>query len=228
MNEECLVCGSPLVYTSHGRMMKCVLCGKEELSRSSCSQGHYVCNECHTNGISDIVSVCMNSTSRNPAEILHEMMTLSFCHMHGPEHHIMTGAALLTAYRNSGGNIDLISSLAQILERGREIPGGTCGYWGACGAGISAGIFVSIITGSDPLSVKPFRLSHLMTSKALCAIGNAGGPRCCKRDSFLAVMEAVDFVRENLGVEMDKPEITCTFSSQNAQCIGELCPFRKS
>lgn len=28
------------------------------------------------------------------------------CHMHGPEHHVMVGAALLTAYKNAGGAID--------------------------------------------------------------------------------------------------------------------------
>lgn len=27
---------------------------------------------------------------------------------------------------------------------------GACGFWGACGAGISAGMFVSIVTGSTP------------------------------------------------------------------------------
>ena len=35
------------------------------------------------------------------------MMSMSFCHMHGPERHIMIGAALLMAYKNADGNIDL-------------------------------------------------------------------------------------------------------------------------
>ena len=27
-------------------------------------------------------------------------------YLHGPEHHVMVGAALLTAYRNAGGGIE--------------------------------------------------------------------------------------------------------------------------
>jgi hypothetical protein len=29
------------------------------------------------------------------------LMAMPFCHMHGPEHHVMVGAALLTAYHNA-------------------------------------------------------------------------------------------------------------------------------
>lgn len=228
MSEECLICGSPLVYSERAVIMECSICHKEEESRTQCSQGHYVCNECHMAGLDEIMNVCLKSSSTNPFVILGEMMSLPFCHMHGPEHHIMTGAALLTAYKNAGGNIVLSDSLAEMMSRGKEVPGGSCGYWGACGAGISAGIFVSIITGGDPLSVEPFRLSHLMTAKALHDIGTIGGPRCCKRDSFLAVSAAVDFVRENFGVEMMKSDVSCKYSARNNQCIGTRCPFSKS
>lgn len=58
----------------------------------------------------------------------------------------MVGAALLTAYRNAGGKIDLKRALSEMVSRGKEIPGGSCGFWGACGAGISAGIYLSIVT----------------------------------------------------------------------------------
>lgn len=228
MNEECLICGAKLIYFEHAEPMECSLCHKNEQSRTKCSNGHYVCNECHINGLDSITNVCLSSSSKNPAEILNSMMNLPFCHMHGPEHHIMTGAALLTAYRNAGGNINLESSLAEMITRGKEVPGGSCGYWGACGAGISTGIFISIISGADPLSVEPFRLSHLMTAEALKVIGTVGGPRCCKRDSFLAILKAVDFVRDNFNVEMVKPKISCNYSSLNNQCIGTRCPFFRS
>jgi hypothetical protein len=105
---------------------------------------------------------------------------------------------------------------------------GACGFWGACGAGISSGMFVSIISGSTPLSVEPFALSHKMTAKSLGAIGEVGGPRCCKRDSYLSILSAVDFVKEYFGVEMEKPEVVCTHSAKNNQCIGNRCPFAKS
>ena len=56
-------------------------------------------------------------------------------------------------------------------------------------------------------------------------IGAVGGPRCCKRDSFLSVLAAVDFVKEHFGLEMEKPDVVCTYASQNNQCIGKRCPF---
>ena len=62
-------------------------------------------------------------------------------------------------------------------------------------------------------------------AKALGAIGEIGGPRCCKRDSFLSVLAAVDFAREELGVAMEKPAVVCRYSAQNNQCIGKRCPF---
>ena len=46
-----------------------------------------------------------------------------------------------------------------------------------------------------------------------------------QRDSFLAVLNAVDFVREHLGVEMERTIPTCSYSSHNNQCIGKRCPF---
>ncbi len=137
----------------------------------------------------------------------------------------MVGAALLTAYKNAGGNRTPHSALLEMMNRGKNVPGGACGFWGACGAGISAGMFVSIISGSTPLTVEPFSLSHLMTSKALGKIGEIGGPRCCKRDSFLSILSAVDFVKDHFGIAMEKPEVICRYSSRNNQCIGKSCPF---
>lgn len=227
MNEECLICRAPLEYLETDTMMECEICHKKENSKTRCINGHYVCNECHTAGMDSIIGVCLNDDSKDPIAILEKMMDLPFCHMHGPEHHVMVGAALLTAYRNAGGDIDLEDALKEMMNRGRSVPGGSCGFWGACGAAISSGMFVSIISGSTPLENEPFALSHRMTARSLNAIANIGGPRCCKRDSYLSILEAIDFVREHFGVEMEKTEVTCSRSSQNNQCIGKRCPFSK-
>lgn len=228
MKEECLICKSALEYLNEDMEMECVICHKKENSKTRCIKGHYVCNECHMHGIDSVFGVCLSDTSKNPIEILNRLMNLPFCHMHGPEHHIMVGAALLTAYKNAGGSIDLEKSLLEMQNRGKNVPGGACGFWGACGAGISSGMFISIITASTPLMTEPFGLSNKMTAKALNAIGEVGGPRCCKRDSYLSILQAVDFVKENMGIEMEKQTILCDFSSQNNQCIGKRCPFSKS
>ena len=225
MNEECVICKAPLEYLNEDIPMECALCHKREQSKTRCVNGHYVCNECHTRGIDSIFGLCLSENSKDPIEIINKMMALPFCHMHGPEHHIMVGAALLTAYKNAGGGIDLMKALSEMKSRGQQVPGGACGFWGACGAGISAGIFISVISGSTPLSGEPWGLSNRMTARALEAIGAVGGPRCCKRDSFLSILAAIDFVREHFGIEMEKPKIVCSHSAKNNQCLGARCPF---
>lgn len=175
-----------------------------------------------------LVSLCLEDTSRNPIEILERLMSQPECHMHGPEHHVLVGAALLTAYNNclpDSAKLDMQAALAEVVERGQQVPGGACGYMGACGASISTGIFMSIVTRNTPFSTDIWRLCNLMTSRALEQVAENGGPRCCKRDSYLSVLTAIDFVKENLGVEMEKPEVRCSRSQINEQCIGKKCPF---
>lgn len=225
MNEECLICKEVLEYLDSDVMMECAICHKKENSKTRCSKGHYICDECHTNGMDEIYSICLKEKSKNPIYILEKMMSLDFCHIHGPEHHIMVGSALLTAYKNAGGDINLEKCLVEMQSRGKQVPGGACGFWGACGAGVSSGMFVSIVTKSTPLKKEEWGLSNLMTSVSLKAIGETGGPRCCKRNSYFAIINAVNFAKENLGVEMELDEIKCIHSSHNNQCIKERCPF---
>ena len=228
MREECLICGAPLEYLAADELMECALCHKKEPSKTRCTEGHYVCSECHTAGMDALIGVCLRETSKDPVEIMTRLMDQPFCHMHGPEHHVMVGAALLTAYKNAGGEIDLPQALAEMMSRGKGVPGGVCGFWGACGAGISTGIFVSILSKATPLTEESFGLSNLMTSRALEKIGTVGGPRCCKRDSFLSTLAAVDFVKEHFGVELDRHEVVCAYAAQNNQCIGKRCPFSRA
>ncbi|MBQ8794788.1 MAG: SAM-dependent methyltransferase [Clostridia bacterium] len=174
----------------------------------------------------NIIALCLSEKSKNPVEILLKLTKALDCPVHNPVHHILVGTALLTAYKNAGGELELEKALAELKSRAVVVPGGACGYWGACGAGISSGMFVSIVTGSNPLANEEWKLSNLMTASSLSAIGEVGGPRCCKRNSYIAITQAVNFAKENLGVEMELSEIKCTHYLQNSQCIGARCPFR--
>ena len=149
MNEECLICKAPLEYLETDELMECELCHKKQSSKTRCVNGHFVCDECHTSGMDEIISICFNSKSVNPIEIMEEMMSMPSCHMHGPEHHTMVGSALLTAYKNAGGDIDLKTALYEMQKRGKQVPGGSCGFWGACGAGVSTGMYVSTAIRSN-------------------------------------------------------------------------------
>ena len=192
-----------------------------------CEDGHFVCDACHAEkGVLAVTIHMKGTSSKNPIEIATAIMKNSSINMHGPEHHYLVPASLLTAYKNAGGEICLDTALQTARQRSQKVPGGTCGLWGSCGAGIATGIFISIITGATPLSEKEWSLANLMTSKSLAIISENGGPRCCKRNTYLAIFQSVAFVKEYFGIAMELPErAVCEFSHRNKQCKGKDCLF---
>ena len=225
--EDCLICGAPLLYRTEAAEMKCDICGSTELSQASCENGHFVCDSCHSRkAVERLMDWCVTLHSDDPVAILTDMMSDPDVYMHGPEHHILAGAALLTAYRNAGGDIDLPGALEEMIKRGSTVPGGACGFWGCCGAAVSAGIFMSIVTETTPLSSDTWGLCSRCTSRILASIGESGGPRCCKRTCYTALKETAAFVSGELGVKMHLPEkIRCGFYPRNAECLKEHCPY---
>ncbi|MDD3233344.1 MAG: DUF5714 domain-containing protein [Candidatus Methanomethylophilus sp.] len=226
-SHGCLVCGEELVYDGVPQERECVVCHRRFISDCACPHGHYVCDACHEKGGMTMArAVCLEAKDRDPLAILLRLMDLPDVHMHGPEHHILVGSALLTAYHNCTGKLDLPTALTEMARRGQQIPGGVCGFWGCCGAAISAGMFMSIVTGSTPLKEKEWSMCNRLTAQCLTRIAELGGPRCCKRDSYTAVKTAVEFTARELGVQMEMPKkIVCRFYPQNAQCRGVRCPY---
>lgn len=55
MKEECLICGAPLEYLETDVQMQCEICRKKELAKTRCINGHYVCSDCHMQGLDSIV-----------------------------------------------------------------------------------------------------------------------------------------------------------------------------
>ena len=65
-----------------------------------------------------------------------------------------------------------------------------------------------------------------MTARSLTAIAVSGGPRCCKRDSWLAIGEAVKFLAEKCDIHLPVTEhIACEYATINQDCTGYECPF---
>ena len=176
-----------------------------------------------------IIEACLHEKSKNPIDIFYNIAQKDFVRIHGPEHHVLDGAALLTAFYNAGGQIDLQTSLNEIMKRGLQMPGATCGMWGVCGAVSSMGAALSIMDGTGPLSLDDSWGKHMeFTSKALHSLSQVGGPRCCKRDAFLSFQKAIQYVNENYDVELEASNIKCCFSEKNEQCIKGKCPFYKN
>ena len=224
---ECLICGSPLKYLSSQKTMECSICHKQFSSNVCCEKGHYICDSCHEKDALEVIfDFCIHTNLKNPITMMEELIRFPQIHMHGPEHHVLVGSVLLAAFKNSGGELELSSALSEMKIRGSQVPGGICGQWGTCGAGVSTGIFVSIITKTTPLSGTSWGLSNQMTAKSLTAIGKIGGPRCCKRDSYTAILEAIEFSEEQFHIKMERPSsIHCHMSPQNAQCLKLACLY---
>jgi hypothetical protein len=224
---NCLVCGAPLVYSEEAQDVTCILCGKQEQGHSVCENGHYVCDACHREkGVDHIVKTCLATKKTDPIDLAIEIMEDLSIYPNGPEHHSLVGMALLAAYANAGGAIDVDKALGEMRSRSMCVPGGTCGFWGVCGAAASAGQAMSIITGSTPMKAEPWGQCQALTSDILGKLGQIGGPRCCKRTGFTAILISAEHIERATGVHLDVPEHTaCTFYKRNAECLHGRCPY---
>lgn len=172
-----------------------------------------------------VIAQCEKQSSTDPYEIFNALAKTDPVRMHGPEHHILDGACILTAFFNAGGKLDLHEALQKLMHEGLRMPGAACGLWGVCGAVTSIGAALAIIDGTGPLSGEDWGSHMEYTSAALARIAKTGGPRCCKRDAFAAMEEAVGYISKRYGVRLGLSEIKCGFSSRNPQCIGIRCPY---
>lgn len=169
---------------------------------------------------------CLKSTVTDPIELIFSIMQKEAISIHGPEHHVLDGACFLTALHNAGAAFDLEEALDEMIVRGSKMPGAACGQWGVCGSAASIGAALSIIHGTGPLSSDRYYKDNLnYVSQALQRIAAVGGPRCCKRNAFLSIQTAIDFVKAQYAVKLPKSDIVCGFSDRNKQCLGTSCPF---
>lgn len=225
----CVVCGAALQYASAARVMACAYCGGEDSTNAWCQAEHYVCDTCHSGDAKAVIErACAASTSTDPMAVARALMAHPKVKLHGPEHHFLVPAALLAAWFNLTDPAKKAACLAEARRRSDTVVGGMCGLHGTCGAAVGAGIFLSIVTGTTPLSTDTWRLSNLCTAECLGVIARAGGPRCCKRDTWLAILTAARFARQQLGVALHAGGgDPCAYSTRNAQCLQGACPFHR-
>lgn len=176
-----------------------------------------------------IKEACLVQKSCDPVAIAVELMRLPGVPMHGPVHHILDGSALLTAIHNAGEKFDLPAALDEMAVRGSRMPGATCGMWGVCGSASSVGAALAILHETGPLSSDENYKNNLrLTSRSLSTIAEIGGPRCCKRNAYISLQTAAEFLRSAYGIPLDTAPFRCEFYANNAQCLGKRCPFRSA
>ena len=222
----CLICGENLVYQSDYKTLDCYFCKGTFQSNVTCLNNHYVCDKCHSqSGIELIETYCLNSKSSNPIEMATEIMHSEKIKMHGPEHHFLVPAVLISSYCNAVNDESKPLKLETARKRAEKILGGFCGTHGNCGAGVGTGIFISVITHSTPLAKEEWSLSNLMTGKSLISIASHGGPRCCKRDVYLSILESIQFLKKKFDVSLDSSKVKCQFTDNNKECLKTSCLF---
>lgn len=224
----CLICGKEIAYLKNKKKQQCLYCLETYESDVICIDGHFVCDKCHSLPANDLIEqTCINSKLEDPLELSLILMKNPKIKMHGPEHHFLVPAVLLSAYYNKKEDYrKKENKIKESRNRAEKILGGFCGSHGICGAAVGTGIFISLITDATPLSEKEWKLSNQITAENLLSIADYGGPRCCKRDTFLAIIGAVKFLRKHFEFTMNiDKDIHCEFTKLNKECKKTDCMF---
>lgn len=227
IKSVCPICSQEKVVFTQPREQTCSVCKETFMAEESC-ENHAICYNCEQRFIRDsVITYCLKSNEVSPIALQTQLMQLPGVPMHGPVHHLLLPAALLTAYCNCNLNnsIELATALKIADQRSQDVPGAACAYWGACGAAIGCGIFVSIIKEVGPLSTDTWKEVGELTAKNIETISSLGGPRCCKRDAYLSLLETIEFCNKELSTNFSTESPTCIFFVNNKQCKGKACPF---
>lgn len=170
---------------------------------------------------------CLTWRGTDPAELLELLMARTECAAFGPVHHYLVGAALLACSWPDDDGDGLARALDALADRASCVPGAACANWGVCGAAASCGMAFSLLAGNAPLRAEGWSEGQLMVADILEKIARAGSPRCCKRDSRIAVRAAVPWLNEKLGAGLSVAgtDPVCSVSDKNTACLGGACPY---
>ncbi|OPY59310.1 MAG: hypothetical protein A4E57_04742 [Syntrophorhabdaceae bacterium PtaU1.Bin034] len=132
----CMVCGKDLIYLDTDQDLSCSFCGQVIPANARCVNGHFVCDNCHrADAVEIIKQVCLHSRECDAVALMQTIRSHPRFRIHGPEHHSLVPAVILTALRNGGDTIT-DEQIMTAVQRGQTIAGGACAFLGACGAAV--------------------------------------------------------------------------------------------
>ncbi len=225
-DSGCLVCGAPLVYREVESPVTCHYCQATLPANAVCGQGHFVCDACHTtDGLAVIEHFCQTTQETDLLTLLDEIRQHPAIPRHGPEHHILVPAVILTAYRNLGGKVTP-EMFRTALSRGKSVPGGVCGFWGMCGVAAGVGIAFSLLLKANPVKPKE-RLQVLKAVQTVLGeMTSQEAARCCQRECWLALRQAAELSRELLPIPLRaEAPLVCRQSGDRQDCLQSGCPL---
>lgn len=221
-----MVCQAPLVYKKSEEEVSCYYCGTKQHSSVTCKEGHFVCDACHSKeALAVIEHLCTTTQESDMLKLFYQIREHPSIPKHGPEHHSMVPAIILTAYRNLGGTLPQ-NALKTALNRGSSITGGACGFLGICGAAAGVGIAFAIILESSPMKAQARSSAQKVTHAVLGQIAQYEAARCCNREVWTALNIASSLSGEFLHVKLlAEIEVKCDQKKFNQYCYGKACPI---
>ncbi|MBN2420302.1 MAG: hypothetical protein JXL81_13010, partial [Deltaproteobacteria bacterium] len=214
----CMICGAPLIYYWENKESTCFYCSRTLQANAGCPAGHFVCDRCHSaNAIEIIKNVCLNSRETDMVKLMQTTRSHPLFGMHGPEHHSMVPAVILTALKNSGHEIS-DDEIITAIERGKTVCGGACAFLGACGAATGVGIAVSLVLKADPYDGAKRQAVQQSVHRVLAKIASYKAPRCCQRDSWIAFRESAAIMYKITGKSLTVDIFECEQFPDNKEC----------
>ncbi|MFX1496095.1 MAG: DUF5714 domain-containing protein [Promethearchaeota archaeon] len=231
--DICEICGGSLVYATEAsdhKKLKCEFCCNVFTTNIYCENDHFICDICHMKDPIEIIEeICESTSIKDPFKLADIIMKHPKFKMYGPEHHVLVPTVILTALKNNkikksnGDEINLFD-IKEAIRRASKIPGGWCGFYGSCGAGMGSGITVSLFTGATPSTNIPRSLANEATSRSLNKISD-NLEHCCKRSVKLTIKETLEFLKEKFNMNLDYRPQACLFSKLNDKCERIRCPI---
>lgn len=163
-----------------------------------------------------------------PTDLAMRLFEFPGLKMHCPQHHYLIPAVMLTAaYKAQGRPISALhDSLIEAMMRAKNLLPGFCGLYGNCGAAVGLGIYASILTEATPYSVETWALANRIVAESLLKMSEINGPRCCKRNCYIALLHGEEFTKAYFGLNLGRTDnITCPHYTRNEECKKKECPF---
>ncbi len=222
----CMRCGSPLEYFVHDRTMACSFCGQALPANSCCTRGHFVCDGCHRQDADAVVRrICLTSSETDMIALINTIRGHPAVPLHGPEHHIAVPGVIVATYRNLGGDVE-DADILTAMDRGQGVPGGSCGFWGGCGAALGAGIAFGVILRSSPVAPAQRQLVQTLTGSLITGLGSIEAARCCQREIWSVLKKAAALSERILPIPLRADGDThCRQMHVNKECPGRACPW---
>ncbi|HYG66167.1 MAG TPA: DUF5714 domain-containing protein [Anaeromyxobacteraceae bacterium] len=180
------------------------------------------CEACRAGPVHDAIErVCRESDARDPVELALAILRRPEVKLHGFEHRYAVAGALVAAYANvRGAAAEKARWLADARRAIEAAPGDACPCDVRKDASVAhaTGVFVATVKADAGLAKQVGAASAKLASQV------KGAP-CCKRNAFLAILQACHFTREHLGTELHARGPACEWYPQNKACIQAACPF---